>query len=148
MPYAPWVLHTLAAYNSPLLHPEPSPEQWDELFDSAPPLTWGDSEKLLAAAPARTAKVTWAEPLLVWPEVGDPAKPEAATRISAHPPHELAQCAVGRRRPPLLVPKSCAAWHQVADSPGSRSSQALNRTAPRRPRRHPRPGTAPSGAEK
>jgi hypothetical protein len=64
------VLHTLAAYNSPLLHPEPSPEQWDELFDSAPPLTWGDLEKLLAAA--RTAKVTWAEPLLVWPEVGDP----------------------------------------------------------------------------
>ncbi|MYS33508.1 hypothetical protein K388_05839 [Streptomyces sp. KhCrAH-43] len=69
MPYAPWVLDTLAAYNSPVLHPDPSPEQWDELFVSAPPLTWDDLERLLAAA--QSARVTWAEPLLIWPDAAD-----------------------------------------------------------------------------
>ncbi|MEU1076517.1 MULTISPECIES: hypothetical protein [unclassified Streptomyces] len=69
MPYAPWVLDTLAAYNSPVLHPDTLPEQWDELFASAPPLTWDDLEKLLAAA--QSARVTWAEPLLVWPDAAD-----------------------------------------------------------------------------
>ncbi|MCQ1580409.1 hypothetical protein [Streptomyces parvus] len=69
MPYAPWVLDTLAAYNPPLMHPDPSPEQWDELFDSAPPLTWDDLEKLLTAA--QSAQVTWAAPLLVWPDAAD-----------------------------------------------------------------------------
>jgi hypothetical protein len=69
MPYAPWVLHTLAAYNSSHPHPVPSTEQWDELFDSAPGLTWDDLEKLLTAA--RSAQVTWAKPLLVWPDAED-----------------------------------------------------------------------------
>jgi hypothetical protein len=65
MPYAPWVLRTLAAYNTPVLHPDPSTQEWDELFDSAPPLTWDDLETLLAAA--MSAQVTWAEPILIWP---------------------------------------------------------------------------------
>ncbi|RNG29807.1 hypothetical protein, partial [Streptomyces botrytidirepellens] len=68
MPYAPWVLDTLAAYNSPHLHPG-SPEQWDELFDSAPELTWNGLEKILMAA--RSAQATWADPLLVWPDAED-----------------------------------------------------------------------------
>ncbi|MFH0245973.1 hypothetical protein ACGRHY_26965 [Streptomyces sp. HK10] len=45
------------------------PEQWDELFVSAPPLTWDELEKLLAAA--QSARVAWAEPLLVWPDAAD-----------------------------------------------------------------------------
>ncbi|MGW3929819.1 hypothetical protein ACWECC_17195 [Streptomyces microflavus] len=69
MPYAPWVLDTLAAYNSPVLHPDPQPEQWDELFDSAPGLTWDNLEKLLAAA--KSTQVTWADPILIWPDVAD-----------------------------------------------------------------------------
>ncbi|WP_331732118.1 hypothetical protein OG613_47475 (plasmid) [Streptomyces sp. NBC_00015] len=69
MPYAPWVLHTLAAYNSSQPHPAPSTDQWDELFDSAPGLTWDDLEKLLTAA--RSVHVTWAEPLLIWPDAED-----------------------------------------------------------------------------
>ncbi|MDF3303299.1 hypothetical protein P3H78_32785, partial [Streptomyces sp. K1PA1] len=63
------MLSTLAAYNSPVLHPDPSPEQWDELFASAPPLTWDDLERLLAAA--QSARVTWAEPILIWPDAAD-----------------------------------------------------------------------------
>ncbi|MGC5263921.1 hypothetical protein ACPXCO_23165 [Streptomyces cyaneofuscatus] len=69
MPYAPWVLNTLAAFNSPVLQPDPQPEQWDELFNSAPGLTWDDLEKLLTAA--QNAQVTWAEPILIWPDVTD-----------------------------------------------------------------------------
>ncbi|MFH8257851.1 hypothetical protein [Streptomyces roseolus] len=63
------MLDTLAAYNSPILHPDPLPGQWDELFDSAPPLTWNELERLLAAA--QSARVTWAGPLLVWPDAAD-----------------------------------------------------------------------------
>ncbi|MET7487083.1 hypothetical protein [Streptomyces sp. NPDC005538] len=69
MPYERWVLHTLAAYNSPHPHPDPSPDQWHELFDTAPALTWDDLEQLLAAA--RSAQVTWAEPILIWPDAED-----------------------------------------------------------------------------
>ncbi|MFJ5952608.1 hypothetical protein [Streptomyces noursei] len=69
MPYAPWVLDTLAAYNSPILHPDPSPQEWDELFDRAPGLTWDNLERLLVAA--QTAQAAWAEPILVWPDAQD-----------------------------------------------------------------------------
>ncbi|MFD7866975.1 hypothetical protein [Streptomyces sp. NPDC059783] len=70
MPYVPWLLESLAAYNSPILHPDPLPEQWDELlFGVAPPLTCTGLERLVAAA--RSARVTWAEPLLVWPDAAD-----------------------------------------------------------------------------
>ncbi|MFD6334903.1 hypothetical protein ACFWGI_35745 [Streptomyces niveus] len=69
MPYAPWVLRTLAAYNTPVLNPDPSPLEWDELFNSAPPLTWDDLETLLAAA--KSAQVTWAKPILIWPNKHD-----------------------------------------------------------------------------
>ncbi|MFI5864756.1 hypothetical protein [Streptomyces sp. NPDC051546] len=70
MPYAPWVLDTFATYNSLVLQPDPPTVQWDELFHSAPPPTWNDLEKLLAAA--QSAQVTWAQPLLVWPDAAEP----------------------------------------------------------------------------
>ncbi|MCX4681637.1 hypothetical protein OG413_41280 [Streptomyces sp. NBC_01433] len=69
MPYAPWVLHTFAAYNTPFMHPDSSPDEYDELFDLAPPLTWDDLEQLLIAA--RSAEVTWADPLLIWPDAAE-----------------------------------------------------------------------------
>jgi hypothetical protein len=70
MPYAPWVLDTFAAYSTPVLHPDAMPPDWDELFDTRPPLTWDDLEKLLTAA--KTTQVSWAQQLLIWPDATDP----------------------------------------------------------------------------
>ncbi|MEV8606154.1 hypothetical protein AB0465_40535 [Streptomyces griseoviridis] len=56
-------------YNTPVLHPDPSLQEWDELFNSAPPPTWDDLETLLAVA--QNAQVTWAEPILIWPNKED-----------------------------------------------------------------------------
>lgn len=69
MPHAPWVLDTFDAYNTTAMFPDSSLEHWGELFDTAPPLSWNDVRELLAAA--QTAHVTWADPLLIWPNGED-----------------------------------------------------------------------------
>ncbi|MCZ1012062.1 hypothetical protein [Streptomyces lydicus] len=133
MPYAPWVLDTLAAYNSPHLHPAPSPEQWDELFESAPTLTWDDLEKILTAA--KSAQVTWAEPILLWPDAEDARYalitqdlPDGSRRASLSEDFEFF-------RPPTEQPSwgDAIAWSLVAIGETAerlaRTDRALHRLA-------------------
>jgi hypothetical protein len=69
MPYAPWVLDTLATYNTSALQPDPDPLHWKHLTEKATPPTWDDLDQLLAAA--HSAGVPWATPLAVWPNHED-----------------------------------------------------------------------------
>jgi hypothetical protein len=71
MPYARWVLDTVAAYNRPVPHLDADCSvDWAEVFDDAFPLTWDDLDQLLAAAVA--CEIAWALPLQVWPNAKDP----------------------------------------------------------------------------